>query len=80
MKNVLSSSISFGINVYIIVYYKSINREIDIMIYIYIYYFTLLLFYETIKRELQIKPISECRCDERLKTKAEESTRLSGDW
>jgi hypothetical protein len=33
-------------------------------------------FYETIKRELKIKPISECRCDERLKTKTEESTRL----
>jgi hypothetical protein len=28
-------------------------------------------------RELQIKPISECRCDERLKTKDDESTRLS---
>ena len=28
-------------------------------------------------RELQIKPISECRCDERLKTKDEESTHLS---
>jgi hypothetical protein len=27
-------------------------------------------------RELQIKPISECRCDERLKTKDEESTLL----
>jgi hypothetical protein len=33
--------------------------------------------YESIKRELQTKPIYECRCDERLKTKAEESTRLS---
>jgi hypothetical protein len=30
-----------------------------------------------IKRELKIKPIYECRCDERLKTKDEESTRLS---
>ena len=28
-------------------------------------------------RELKIKPISECRYDERLKTKAEESTRLT---
>jgi hypothetical protein len=28
-----------------------------------------------IKRELNIKPIDECRCDERLKTKGEESTR-----
>jgi hypothetical protein len=33
--------------------------------------------YESIKREeLQIKPLYECRCDERLKTKDEESTRL----
>ncbi len=32
---------------------------------------------ETIKGEIKIKPISECRCDERLKTKAVESTRLS---
>ena len=35
------------------------------------------VYYETIKEEIKIKPISECRCDERLKTKAEESTRLS---
>jgi hypothetical protein len=32
--------------------------------------------YESIKREVKIKPISECPCDERLKTKDEESTRL----
>jgi hypothetical protein len=37
----------------------------------------LVVYYETIKREPKIKPNSECRCDERLKTKAEESTRLS---
>jgi hypothetical protein len=38
--------------------------------------------YESIKRELKIKPIYECRCDERLKTKAEESARLAymGCW
>ncbi len=35
------------------------------------------VYYETIKREPKIKPNSECRCDEGLKTKAEESTRLS---
>ena len=29
------------------------------------------------KRELKTRPIYECRCDERLKTKAEESTRLT---
>ena len=32
--------------------------------------------HESIKRELQIRPIYECRFDERLKTKVEESTRL----
>ena len=29
------------------------------------------------KRELKTRPIYECRCDERLKTKDEESTRLT---
>ena len=28
------------------------------------------------KRELKTRPIYECRCDERLQTKSEESTRL----
>ena len=37
---------------------------------------TNVVYYESIKRELKIKPIYECRCDERLKTKGEESTRL----
>ena len=31
---------------------------------------------ESIKRELKTRPIYECRSVERLKTKAEESTRL----
>ncbi len=35
------------------------------------------VYYESIKRELKTRPIYECRCDERLKTKAEESTRLA---
>jgi hypothetical protein len=35
------------------------------------------VYYETIKREPKIKPNSECRCNERLKTKVEESPRLS---
>ncbi len=35
------------------------------------------VYHKTIKRELKIKPISECRYNERLKTKDEESTRLS---
>ncbi len=34
------------------------------------------IYYESIKREVKIKSISECRCHERLKTKTEESTRL----
>jgi hypothetical protein len=29
------------------------------------------------KREVKTRPIYECRCDERLKTKAEESTPLA---
>ncbi len=37
----------------------------------YVYY------YESIKRELQKRLIYEYRCDERLKTKNEESTRLT---
>ena len=35
------------------------------------------VYYESIKRELKIRPIYECRCDERLKTKVEESTHLT---
>ena len=35
------------------------------------------VYYESMKRELKTRPIYECRCDERLKTKAEESTCLS---
>ena len=34
------------------------------------------VYYESIKRELKRRPIYECRCDERLKTKSEGSTRL----
>jgi len=37
----------------------------------------LFVLYESIKRELKIRPIYECRYDERLKTKVEESTRLT---
>jgi hypothetical protein len=36
-----------------------------------------LLYHESIKREQKTRPINECRCDERLKTKTEESTRLT---
>jgi hypothetical protein len=35
------------------------------------------VYYESIKRELKTRPRYEFRCDERLKTKAEESTRLA---
>jgi hypothetical protein len=38
------------------------------------------VYYESMKRELKTRPIYECRCDERLKTKAEESTRLAYTW
>ena len=35
------------------------------------------VYYESIKRELKIRPIHECRYDERLKTKSKESTHLT---
>jgi hypothetical protein len=35
------------------------------------------VYYESIKRELQIRPIYECRCDDRLQTKVQEFTRLT---
>jgi hypothetical protein len=35
------------------------------------------VYYESIKQELQRRPKYECRCDERLKTKAEGSARLA---
>jgi hypothetical protein len=34
------------------------------------------VYYESRKQELKTRPIYECRCDERLKTKSEKSTRL----
>ncbi len=37
----------------------------------------LVVYYESIKRELKRRLIYEYRCDERLKTKNEESTRLT---
>ena len=40
-------------------------------------YCTLLVYYESIKRELKRRPIYECRCDERLQTKTKEFTRLT---
>ena len=35
------------------------------------------VYYESMKRELKTEPIYECRCDERLKSRVEESTRLT---
>ena len=35
------------------------------------------VYYESIKRELKIRPIYECRCDETLQTKTKEFTLLS---
>ena len=34
------------------------------------------VYYESIKRELKIRGIYECRCDERLQTKTKRFTRL----
>ena len=39
--------------------------------------FSEFVYYESMKRDLKTRPIYECRCDERLKTKAEESTDLA---
>ena len=36
-----------------------------------------LVYYASRKRELQTRPTYECRCDERIKTKSEKSTRLA---
>ena len=40
-----------------------------VVIYLFVYY-------ESIKRELKIRGIYECRCDERLQTKTKKFTRL----
>ena len=37
----------------------------------------IVVYYESVKRELKTKTIYGFRCDERLKTKVEESTRLT---
>ena len=39
--------------------------------------FPSVVYYESIKREIQIRPIYECRYDERLKTKVKEFTCLT---
>ena len=35
------------------------------------------VYYESIKRELKTRPTYDCRCDERLKTKTEDSAHLT---
>jgi hypothetical protein len=35
------------------------------------------VYYESMKRDLKTRSMYECRCDERLKTKPEESTNLA---
>ncbi len=59
-------------------YYINITR------YLLLYYYIntlsrqeLLVYYETIKRELYRRLTYECRCDERLQDKAERFTRLA---
>jgi hypothetical protein len=37
----------------------------------------LVVVYYSINRDLKTRPIYECRCNERLKTKVEESTRIT---
>jgi hypothetical protein len=55
----------------------SVTTTQNSVIVIYEFFVWFVVYYETIKREVKIKPISECRCDERLKTKPEVSTCLS---
>jgi hypothetical protein len=47
----------------------------SLLMFIVVYYNGVFI-YESINRDLKTKPVYECRCDERLKTKSEESTRL----
>ena len=42
-----------------------------------IFFTTLVVYYESLKREVKTKTIYGFRCDERLKTKVEESTLLT---
>ncbi len=53
------------------------RREVEKMFVEYLIYTPEVVYYESIKRELKKRPVYECRCDERLKTKTEESTRLA---
>ena len=55
---------------------QQVKRELK-RIHITGYRCMLVVYHESIKRELKTKPIYECRCDERLKTRVEESTSLT---
>ena len=55
----------------------SLGLGMGIATQVYYYRTTInFVYYESLKREVKTKPIYEFRCDERLKTKVEESTRL----
>ena len=48
----------------------------DMEIIIFVVYM-IVVYYEWMNRDLQKRSVYKCRCDERLNTKVEESTRLS---
>jgi hypothetical protein len=52
------------------------SRFILFLLRIIRFYRVIVVYYESIKRDLKTKLIYECRYDERLKTKVEESTHL----
>ncbi len=54
-----------------VVYYESRKRELKIRLLLSF------LYYESRNRELKTRPIYECRCDERRKTKSEKPTHLT---
>jgi lactate dehydrogenase-like 2-hydroxyacid dehydrogenase len=41
------------------------------------FFVMIVVYYESTKGETKTRPTHECRCDERLKTKTEESTHLA---
>ncbi len=60
---------------------SALTRMFPIYDFIVVYYvlkkrIKTFLYYESIKWQLKTRPTNECRCDERLKTETEESTRL----
>jgi hypothetical protein len=64
--------ISNGNKVYYYYYYESIKRELKRRLVYEYEYFSFII--KSIKRELKTRPIYDCRCDERLKPKDDEST------